>query len=127
MTVFLDLEDLFDVAMIVLGREPEVRDLGLLDSAVHRPRSSMFGTEAYPDLLSKAAALLESLGRNHGLVDGNKRLAWAAVAVFLLDNGQSILDVDQDEAYDFVISVASGELELADMAAWLAANVAALE
>ncbi|WP_298328920.1 type II toxin-antitoxin system death-on-curing family toxin [Haloactinopolyspora sp.] len=127
MTVFLDLEDLFDVAMIVLGREPEVRDLGLLDSAVHRPRSSMFGTEAYPDLLSKAAALLESLGRNHGLVDGNKRLAWAAVAVFLLDNGRSILDVDQDEAYDFVISVASGELELADMAAWLAANVAALE
>lgn len=127
MTVFLDLEDLFDVAMIVLGREPEVRDLGLLDSAVHRPRSSMFGTEAYPDLLSKAAALLESLGRNHGLVDGNKRLAWAAVAVFLLDNGQSILDVDQDEAYDFVISVASGDLELADMAAWLAANVAALE
>jgi len=126
-TVFLDLEDLFDVAMIVLGREPEVRDLGLLDSAVHRPRSSMFGTEAYPDLLSKAAALLESLGRNHGLVDGNKRLAWAAVAVFLLDNGRSILDVDQDEAYDFVISVASGELELADMAAWLAANVAALE
>src|SRR5690606_14762622 len=114
-------------AMIVLGREPEVRDLGLLDSAVHRPRSSMFGTEAYPDLLSKAAALLESLGRNHGLVDGNKRLAWAAVAVFLLDNGRSILDVDQDEAYDFVISVASGELELADMAAWLAANVAALE
>lgn len=127
MTVFLDLEDLFDVAMIVLGREPEVRDLGLLDSAVHRPRSSMFGTEAYPDLLSKAAALLESLARNHGLVDGNKRLAWAAVAVFLLDNGRSILDVDQDEAYDFVISVASGELELADMAAWLAANVAALE
>lgn len=127
MTVFLDLEDLFDVAMIVLGREPEVRDLGLLDSAVHRPRSSMFGTEAYPDLLSKAAALLESLARNHGLVDGNKRLAWAAVAVFLLDNGRSILDVDQDEAYDFVISVASGDLELADMAAWLAANVAALE
>lgn len=127
MTRFLDLRDVLETAEVILGEPPEVRDFGLLDSAVHRPRSSMFGTEAYPDLLSKASALLESLARNHALVDGNKRLAWAATTVFLLDNGLSLLDVDQDEAYDFMISVAEGRLELAEMARWLEKHVASME
>ncbi|PZF85254.1 type II toxin-antitoxin system death-on-curing family toxin [Jiangella anatolica] len=122
MTVYLSLADVLDTAEVVLGRPAELRDLGLLDSAVHRPQASMFGADAYPDLPTKAAALLESLARNHPLIDGNKRLAWAATVVFLLDNGMSLLDVDQDEAYDFVIAVAEGKLELAEMAAWLVAN-----
>lgn len=87
----------------------------------------MFGADAYPDVPTKAAALLESLARNHPLIDGNKRLAWAATTVFLLENGLSLLDVDQVVAYDFMIEVAEGKLELAEMAAWLAENVTQLD
>jgi death-on-curing protein len=122
-TVYLDLDDIHEIAEVIIGHPPEVRDLGLLDSAVHRPQASMFGIDAYPDVVTKAAALLESLARNHALIDGNKRLAWAATAVFLLDNGLSLIKVDQNKAYDFVIAVAEGGLELKEMAAWLADNV----
>jgi death on curing protein len=126
-TVYLSLADVLAVAEEILDHHVEVRDLGLLDSAVHRPQASMFGTDAYPDVPTKAAALLESLARNHPLVDGNKRLAWAATAVFLLDNGLSLLDVDQVVAYDFMIEVAKGELELAEMTAWLAEHATQLD
>lgn len=126
MTSYLSLADVLAVAEEILDHPAEVRDLGLLDSAVHRPQASMFGADAYPDVPTKAAALLESLARNHPLIDGNKPLAWAATTVFLLDNGLSLLDVDQGVAYDFVIEVAEGTCELADMAAWLAENARAL-
>lgn len=127
MTVYLRLADVLAVAEEILDHPADVRDLGLLDSAVHRPQASMFGADAYPDVPTKAAALLESLARNHPLIDGNKRLAWAATTVFLLENGLSLLDVDQVVAYDFMIEVAEGKLELAEMAAWLAENVTQLD
>lgn len=80
MTRHLILEDLLAI-VDELGVGP-VRDIGLLDAAVHRPRSTLFGVDAYPDLDTKAAALLHSLVRNHCLVDGNERLSWVAVVVF---------------------------------------------
>jgi len=81
---FLDLEDLLGLVS-ALGAGP-VRDLGLLDSACHRPRAGLFGREAYPTLAGKASALMHSLAGNHPLVDGNKRLALLATAVFLRIN-----------------------------------------
>ena len=87
-----------------------MRDVGLLEAAVHRPRASVLGQDAYPDLFTKAAALLHSLARNHPLVDGNKRLAWLATYVFCAKNGVE-LDTDDDAAYDLVIAVASGSLD----------------
>jgi death on curing protein len=106
-TVYLQLEDL--LALIdELGVGP-VRDLGLLDSAAHRPQTSLFGEDAYPDLHTKAAVLLESLTRNHALIDGNKRLAWVAVVVFYGLNGLAVRG-PEDDAYDLVIGVATGEL-----------------
>ena len=74
---------------------------------MHRPRASVLGQDAYPDLLTKAAALMQSLARNHPLVDGNKRLAWLATYVFCAKNGVE-LDPGDDEAYDLVIAVATG-------------------
>jgi death-on-curing protein len=65
----------------------KVRDPGLLDSALHRPQSSFAGTEVYPTVPLKTAALLHSLVRNHPLVDGNKRLAWLVTVIFLDLNG----------------------------------------
>lgn len=84
-----------------------MRDVGLLEAALHRPRASVLGQDAYPDLYTKAAALLHSLARNHALVDGNKRLAWLATYVFCAKNGVE-LDADDDAAYELVVAVASG-------------------
>lgn len=108
--IYLDLEDLLHIATRTLGAPPEVRDLGLLESAAARPRASAHGQDAYPDLPGKAAALLHSVARNLALVDGNKRLALAALFTFLGINGLR-LTWTNDEAYEFVIAVASGRLD----------------
>ena len=110
MTRHLTVEQALRIARAAVGVPIEVRDLGLLESAVHRPRASVLGQEAYPDLFTKAGALLHSLARNHPLVDGNKRLAWLATWVFLAKNG-IVLDPSTDEAYDLVVAVAAGELD----------------
>ena len=107
MTEYLDLDDVLVIAREAIGRDVEVGDYGLLESALARPRASVFGEDAYPDLHLKAAALLHSLARNHALVDGNKRLAWTACLTFLAINGQWI-SAPEDERFDFVIQVATG-------------------
>jgi death-on-curing protein len=107
-TEYLSLEDLLDLVN-ELGAGP-VRDIGLLDSACRRPQATFFGQEAYPTLAAKAAALMHSLACNHGLVDGNKRLALLATAVFLRVNGHT-LDLTDDEAFDLTMSVAQGQLD----------------
>jgi death-on-curing protein len=105
--IFLDLEDLVYIATRTLGAPPEVRDYGLLESAAARPRASAFGADAYLTLHDKAAALVHSLARNHALVDGNKRLALAALIAFYGINGYR-LTFTNDEAYDFIIDIATG-------------------
>ncbi|MGH3397834.1 MAG: type II toxin-antitoxin system death-on-curing family toxin [Streptosporangiaceae bacterium] len=87
-----------------------MRDLGLLDSACHRPQAGLFGQEAYATLGAKAGALMHSLASNHALVDGNKRLALLATVVFLRINGYR-LDLTDDEAFDLTMTVASGQLD----------------
>lgn len=120
--IFLDLEALLHVAERTLGMTPVVRDHGLLESALGRPQATVFGEDAYPGIHEKAAALLHSLARNHALVDGNKRLALAATIAFYGINGYR-LTLTNDEAYDLVMSVATGELEeVAGIAAQLEAG-----
>jgi len=116
---FLDLEDLLALAADLGVRE--VRDLGLLAAAAQRPTTTLYGHDAYPTLAAKAAVLLESVVRNHALVDGNKRLGWLCMVVFLGLNGVE-LDVDDDEAYDRVVEVAAGRAEWQQIASWLNAN-----
>ncbi|WP_280491025.1 type II toxin-antitoxin system death-on-curing family toxin [Nocardia asiatica] len=100
---------------------PAVRDYGLLDSALARPQSSVFGQDAYPDVWQKAAALMESIARNRGLVDGNKRLAWYASWVFLQLNGYRLDPYfDVDEAERFVLDVCQGALDVPGIAKHLA-------
>ena len=114
---YLSTEDLLDLAGL-LG-VLEVRDLGLLDSAAMRPQSVVFGTESYPLLADKGAALIESIVGNHPLVDGNKRLGWAALVSFYALNGV-FLELDDDEAYEFVIGIASAEIRYLEIAQQLA-------
>jgi death-on-curing protein len=118
-TEYLDLDDLLEIARVAVAEDVSVGDYGLLESALARPRASVFGQDAYPELHLKAAALLHSLARNHALVDGNKRLAWTACRTFLAINGQWI-SAPEDERFDFVIRVATGsEAELDKIAAQL--------
>ncbi len=126
MTRYLTVEQALRIARAAVGGPIEVRDIGLLESAVHRPRASVLGQDAYPDLFAKAAALLHSLAGNRPLVDGNKRLAWLATYVFLAKNGVE-LDPDDDAAYALVIAVAAGEIDdvgeiAAVLASWQAAG-----
>ena len=107
--IFLDLEDLLHVARRTLG-DVEIRDVGLLESASARPRSTAFGEDAYPSIHLKAAALLHSVARNHPLVDGNKRLALAATIAFYGLNGVR-LTLSNDEAYELIMAVAAGQLD----------------
>jgi death-on-curing protein len=112
-TRYLTVEQALRIARAAVGGPIEVRDVGLLESAVHRPRASVLGQDAYPDLLTKAGALLHSLARNHPLVDGNKRLAWLATYVFLAKNG-TVLDPNDDDAYALVVDVAAGAIDDVD-------------
>jgi len=114
--IFLDLDDLLHVAERALGGPPGVRDLGLLESAAMRPQTTVLGEDAYPDLETKAAALLDSIANNHALVDGDKRLALAATIAYLGVNGRR-LTLTNEEAYDLVMTVVSGGLtEVAEIA-----------
>ena len=107
---YLTLADL--LSMMGALRAGPVRDLGLLDSACHRPQAGLLGQEAYPTLAGKAGALMHSLASNHALVDGNKRLALLATAVFVRINGYH-LDLTDDEAFDLTVLVAAGQLDAA--------------
>lgn len=116
---YLDLDDLIYLAGHLLGSPPPIRDVGLLGSAAARPQTTVMGTDAYPDLWQKAAALLQSLVKSHPLVDGNKRLGWLATAVFLEINGVRVTAIPNEDVYTFVIEVAAGAHEVSELAAEL--------
>lgn len=108
--VYLDLEDLMVVSAAAIGSPPQVRDWGLLEAALARPRATVFGHDAYPDVRTKAAALLASLINNHALVDGNKRTALIATRLFLALNGIQFCGTDNDK-FDLVLDVARDHLD----------------
>lgn len=109
---YLDLDDVLACARAALGRPPQARDWGLIASALARPRASALGNEAYPDVVTKAAALLSSLITNRALVDGNKRMALVATRLFLGLNGVPVVASD-DEKFDLVLDIAEGRLRSA--------------
>lgn len=99
-----------------------IRDRGLLFSALARPSASMFGEDAYPDLATKAAALLESLARNHPLFDGNKRLSWYLTLAFCSLNDHRVV-MPEDTAFELILGVAQGTIELSESAALIGAHL----
>jgi death-on-curing protein len=116
---YLELEDILQlVRLLDIG---PVRDVGLLDSAVARPRSSAFGEDAYHSVVLKAAALLHSITNNRALADGNKRLAWAATIIFLDLNGLSP-ELSDNEAFDLVWEVGSTSMDVDAIAERLRAS-----
>ncbi len=117
---YLDVDDLVDLATLLLGDPPPIRDAGLLSAAAARPRATVFGADAYPDLWAKAAALLQSIVKHHPLIDGNRRLGWLATAVFLELNGIDTTGIANDDVYEFVMEVAAGDHEVDELRAALA-------
>jgi len=116
-TVHLTFDDIVALASdAVAPAEVVIRDFGLLHAAVARPQATAFGRDAYPTVALKAAALMESLARNHALVDGNKRLAWLATMVFCLFNDVTVTPPSVDEGERFVLAVCQGQLPLDDIA-----------
>ena len=118
-TQFLELEDAL-VQVSKLGFY--VRDFGLLESALHRPRTTVFGTEAYPSLQLKAAAQLHSVIKNHPLVDGNKRTAWVLFVSFIFINGYQH-NMTDDQGFDLVLGLATDELSLEQAAVVIARHL----
>lgn len=118
---YLSVEDLLEIAAGVMD-QVAIRDVGLLAAAAGRPQVTVFGDDAYPTFTDKAAALLHSLVRNHALVDGNKRLAWSATRVFCLLNVYE-LTYTVDEAEQLMLSASSGQLDVPEIADWLAARL----
>jgi len=115
---YLTVAEVLEINAQVMGSKPVLRDRGLLESAVARPQASALGTDAYPDLAAKAAALLHSLVLNHPFVDGNKRTAVLATLVFLDLNGYAV-QWDQREALDFMLRLAQHQVEMDDVIAFL--------
>ena len=107
------------------GGTSGVRDLGAIASALSQPKVSVGGQDAYPTLIEKAAALAYSLIRNHGFLDGNKRIAHAAMEVFLVMNDMEI-SASVDEQERFMLSLAAGEVSREALADWLRSNATKL-
>ena len=113
------LYPLLEVVVVALsGLGFHVRDLGLLDSALVRAQTRLYGQDAYPTLSLKAAAIVHSVINNHPMVDGNKRSAWVILNFFLVKNNRA-LNATQDEAYSFIMSIAEKRIELEEISAWL--------
>ena len=113
---FLDLDDVIELARRLLGEPPPIRDVGLLGSAVARPRTTIGREDAYATVWLRAAALLQSIVANHALIDGNKRLGWLATAVFSEINGASVITAANDDVYDLVMRIASSKSDIAEIA-----------
>lgn len=121
---YLTLEEVYllhERLIQLTGGSSGLRDPGLLESAVARPRASFDGEELYPDLWTKAAGLMQSLIKNHPFVDGNKRTAVTATAIFLELNHHR-LTASNDEVLRFAVQAAGGQAELEEIAAWLEAH-----
>ena len=108
---YLILDDVLAAAEAHLGHPAEVGDYGLLESAAARPQATVYGEVAYSTLHEKAAALLQSLATNPALVDGNKRTAFVATALFYALNGHHVRGDVEDELFDLVLAVATRELD----------------
>ncbi len=129
MTIYLSVQQVLFIHMRLIeetGGAYGVRDLGLLQSAVARPRATFDLQELYPDLYSQAAALMHSLILGHPMMDGNKRLGITAAAIFLEYNGLE-LTADHRELEVFVLRVAQGHIGVDEITLWLRANIRKME
>lgn len=118
MTFYLSEHDVIALGRELLGEQFTIRDRGAIDAAVARPQTTVDGEDAFPDVWTKAAALLQSIVQRHPLVDGNKRLGWVCARTFLAMNGTTrdghITHTAADVLEDLILSVAAGRVDDVD-------------
>lgn len=120
-TKYISLDEVIaihDNMVSLYGGSHGIRDLGLIESAISRPKATFGGEDLYPDIFTKAAALFHSLMFNHAFVDGNKRTTISTTARFLSLNGHE-LDASKREFVDFPLRVENNHLSFEEIAAWL--------
>lgn len=125
LTIYPDVSDvlLIHTEMIALfGGRDGVRDYFLLDSALERPKATFGGSDLYPNIFEKAAALIQSLILNHPFDDGNKRTAITTCALFLHLNGYEVM-LPTQESIAFTLQIDNHTLNLEQIAAWLEKHV----
>ena len=125
---YLTLSEVLELHRRVIeqsGGADGVRDLAGVESAVVQPQMTFGDAELYPSLIDKAAALCFSLVMSHPFVDGNKRIGHAAMETFLILNGHE-LAAGVDDAESFFLQLASGDVERAELVAWITANIFSL-
>lgn len=104
------------------NEETKIIDNNSLESAAARPKQTVFGEDAYTSIEEKAAALCESLIKNHPFLDGNKRTAFAAMYMFLYKNGY-VLIASEEDATKTTLQVASSKIDLKTLSSWIANNI----
>ncbi len=125
-TKFIPVEPVLTIHADLLqryGGQSGLRDRGLLDSALAQPRMTAGGKETHKTIFDKAAAYGYHVCNKHPFIDGNKRVAFVLMDVFLQKNGKEIVSSDE-EAYTMMMSLASGKLSKAQLASWLKENTA---
>lgn len=114
-----EAEKIHQILISEFGGANGIRDKDLLDSALVRPFQTFDEKELYPNPLDKAASLIESILINHPFVDGNKRTGYVLMRLLLLESNLDIV-ASQEEKYDFVINIASGQSTFDAIVKWLA-------
>lgn len=117
----IDYQEVLEIHQVLIrefGGSQGVRDENGLKSAIERPFSGFGETEFYPSPEEKAGAILESIVKNHPFIDGNKRTGYVLMRLILMNFGKNI-QATQDEKYNFVIAVASGQLEFEQIVTWI--------
>jgi len=104
------------------GGTSGIRSMELLESAIHRPYQTFDSQELYPTAIEKAGAILESIVKNHPFIDGNKRTGYVLMRLTLMNSGKDII-ATEDEKYEFIIQIASGELEFEEIKAWISSKI----
>ncbi|MFY7787494.1 MAG: type II toxin-antitoxin system death-on-curing family toxin [Thermoflexibacteraceae bacterium] len=117
----IDYQEVLEIHQVLIrefGGSQGVRDENGLKSALERPFSGFGETEFYQSPEEKAGAILESIVKNHPFIDGNKRTGYVLMRLVLMNFGKDIKAL-QDEKYDFVIAVASGQLDFQQIVTWI--------
>ncbi len=117
-----DALNIHDILIDKFGGSRGVRDVGLLESALHRPFATFENQELYPSPIDKAAAVLESILINHPFIDGNKRTAYVLMRLMLLEGGYDI-NAKQDEKYYMVTTASTGEIRFEEIRNWIHTHV----
>ena len=122
MLTYEQILQLHQAAIREFGGSNGIRDQGLIISAIAQPHQSFGGVDLYPTPIAKAAALGWSLAKNHGFVDGNKRIGWLATKVALFELGYH-LNCSADEGEAIMLGIVAGEFDIADYTLWIESTV----